>query len=157
MDYALKFQCLNSEAIFNLLELELEFPSYSQLQHRWNRKLLFHLVGEIVGDLTHGHGFTNNMLERVWREIRSCPLADCRVIGDIDALVEGDIVLGNVRRLMRHPAVVEEEAQVVAEVEKDIVDELVNEMVMMMMMMSWVGFNGMVRVRRRWMTNETLH
>ncbi|KAM0935173.1 hypothetical protein DsansV1_C29g0209011 [Dioscorea sansibarensis] len=156
LDYAFKFQRLNPEAIFNLLELELEFPRYSQLRHRWNRKLLFHLVGEIVGDLIHGHGFTNNMLERVWREIRSCPLADCKVIGDIDALIEGDIVLGNVRRLMRHPAVLEDMARVVAEVEKDIVEELVNEMVMMMMTMSWVGFNDIVRVRRRWMRNETL-
>ncbi|KAJ0971048.1 hypothetical protein J5N97_019007 [Dioscorea zingiberensis] len=119
---------LINPAIFHLLELQLKFPTSSQLQHRWNRKLLFHLVGEIVGDLIHYQGFSNNMLGRVWREIRNYPLAHCRVIGDIDALIAGDLLRGNVRQLLHHPAVAEEAARVVAEVEKDILDELVKEM-----------------------------
>lgn len=123
------------------------------LRHRWNRKLLFHLVEEILGDLLLGRSdiFSSPctgsgsssfrlvrrdncgmiereaLLQQLVAQIESFPAADCRVVGDIDALVAGDLRQANVRRLLLHPFVTEEAGDVALEVEQEILDDLLGE------------------------------
>lgn len=104
------------------------------LQHRWNRKLLFHLVEEILGDLLiseprrwSNRSDTEQLLSRLWSQIRSFPAALCRVVGDIDSLVAGDLPVSKLRRLHRHPLVVDEAQEIAAEIERNILDSLLGE------------------------------
>ncbi|KAJ8468032.1 hypothetical protein OPV22_030584 [Ensete ventricosum] len=123
------------------------------LRHRWNRKLLFHLVEEILGDLLLGrsdlfsspctgsgssssrlvrrenYGMIEGeaLLQQLVAQIESFPDADCRVVGDIDALVAGDLRQANVRRLLLHPFVTEEAGDLALEVEQEILDDLLGE------------------------------
>jgi len=111
--------------VFHLLELELpaDEARLGPLRHRWNRKLLFHLAQELLADLLLGLDSPPPapapsgppLLGMVWRKVRSFPAADCRVVGDIDALVAADLEAARVRRLARHPAVAQEVAEEVAE------------------------------------------
>ncbi|XP_072960178.1 uncharacterized protein [Typha angustifolia] len=124
--------------VFHQLELELPFNLLGPLRHRWNRRLLFHLVQEILDDLHDERrrrlagGWRDSpappsVLKEVWEGIRRLPAADCRVLGDIDALVAGDLAEANVRRVLRHPAVAGEAEGVVAEVGEAIVDDLLGD------------------------------
>uniref|UniRef100_A0A0A9CIF3 DUF4378 domain-containing protein n=1 Tax=Arundo donax TaxID=35708 RepID=A0A0A9CIF3_ARUDO len=122
--------------VFHLLELELpaDEARLGPLRHRWNRKLLFHLTQEILADLLLGLDAAASstvsgaaLVGKVWRKVRSFPEADCRVVGDIDALVAGDLVVGSVRRLGRHPAVAEEAGDVAEEVAERLLEELIGE------------------------------
>ncbi|RZR77569.1 hypothetical protein BHM03_00002681 [Ensete ventricosum] len=123
------------------------------LRHRWNRKLLFHLVEEILGDLLLGrsdlfsspctgsgssssrlvrrenYGMIEGeaLLQQLVAQIESFPDVDCRVVGDIDALVAGDLRQANVRRLLLHPFVTEEAGDLALEVEQEILDDLLGE------------------------------
>ncbi|XP_020596169.1 uncharacterized protein LOC110036139 isoform X2 [Phalaenopsis equestris] len=105
------------------------------LRHRWNRKLVFHLVEEILGDLLLLGGpkrlwrrFDSKLLlSRLWSEIKSYPSADCRVVGDIDALVFRDLPESKVRRLLRHPSVVAEVQDIISEIQRDILDSLLGD------------------------------
>ncbi|XP_062225074.1 uncharacterized protein LOC133923819 [Phragmites australis] len=127
--------------VFHLLELELPADEalLGPLRHRWNRKLLFHLTQEILADLLLGHDASAvsgtvaesgaTLLGRVWRKVRSFPAADCRVVGDIDALVATDLQLASVRRLGRHPAVAEEAGDVADEVAERVLEGLLGECV----------------------------
>ncbi|XP_047065155.1 bromodomain-containing protein 4-like [Lolium rigidum] len=123
--------------VFHLLELDLptdESPKLGALRHRWNRKLIFHLTQEILAGLllpdgasaTRLHGPA--LLEKVWEKVRSFPAADCRVVGDIDALVEADHrAAGSVRGLVHQPAVAEEAGDVADEVAEWVLDALLRE------------------------------
>jgi hypothetical protein len=123
--------------VFHLLELDLpmdDSPKLGALRHRWNRKLLFHLTQEILADLllpdgasaTRQHGPA--LLEKVWEKVRSFPAADCRVVGDIDALVEADLrAAGSVRGLVHQPAVAEEASDVADDVAEWVLDALLRE------------------------------
>ncbi|XP_038979339.1 uncharacterized protein LOC103695962 [Phoenix dactylifera] len=153
--------------IFHQLELELPFFPAEEgqpqskvegemillgpLRHRWNRKLLFHLVEEILGDLlrrphlttptTHQSHLIKHhdmdrgdkadgselLLRELWRQIQSFPAADCQVVGDIDALVAGDLPEAKIRRLLVHPSVVEEAEDIALEVEQEIFDGVLVE------------------------------
>ncbi|KAL4282542.1 hypothetical protein GQ457_16G024950 [Hibiscus cannabinus] len=113
----------------------------SQLSLRCNRKLLFHLVDELLSEIlkpcfnmkpwvkTVGHGFSYTDGARLidtlcWR-IRKFPQSDCRVLEDIDGLVGGDLRDVKVQRVMAY----EEQGEgIVAEIEKDILETLVYEM-----------------------------
>lgn len=130
---------------------EEEVTLLGSLRHRWNRKLLFHLVEEILGDLlgwsypttpttTHqchpikqqdtdrrSRADGEALLRELLRQIRSFPAADCQVVGDIDALVAGDMPEAKIRRLMLHPSVVEEAEDIVLELEHEIFDGLLGE------------------------------
>ncbi|CAL5034080.1 unnamed protein product [Urochloa decumbens] len=146
--------------VFHLLELELPADGEARLgplRHRWNRKLLFHLAQELLGDLlllpqplpapasVLSGGATERpaalpltgppLLGKVWRKVRGFPAADCRVVGDIDALVARDLEDSSssspaaARRLARHPAVAEEAWDVAAEVAERVLDALLAESV----------------------------
>jgi hypothetical protein len=134
--------------LFHLLELELPAVEsqtrLGPLRHRCNRKLLFHLAQELLADLlldldasaaasvSPCAGATATglpLLGKVWKSVRSFPAADCRVVGDIDALVAADLKSSNVRQLARHPAVVEDAGDVAEEVADRVLDALVAECV----------------------------
>ncbi|KAG1362454.1 hypothetical protein COCNU_10G006730 [Cocos nucifera] len=129
---------------------EKEVTLLGSLRQRWNRKLLFHLVEEIMGDLLRWSYLTNPtthrrhpikqqamdgrgkadgelLLRELWRQIRSFPAADCQVVGDIDALVAGDMPEAKVRRLLLHPSVMEEAEDIALELEQEIFDGLLVE------------------------------
>ncbi|KQJ81660.2 serine/arginine repetitive matrix protein 1 [Brachypodium distachyon] len=132
--------------VFHLLELDLpmddedsdNYHRLGPLRHRWNRKLLFHLAQEILADILlastpllilqqqqQQHGPA--LLGKVWRKVKAFPAADCRVVGDIDALVAGDLAAASVRGLARHPAVAEEAADVADDVAERLLDALLAE------------------------------
>jgi hypothetical protein len=123
--------------VFHLLELDLptdESPKLGALRHRWNRKLIFHLTQEILADLLLPDGASARrlhgpaLLEKVWEKVRSFPAADCRVVGDIDALVEADLrAAGSVRGLVHQPAVAEEAGDVADDVAEWVLDALLRE------------------------------
>ncbi|RLM73790.1 bromodomain-containing protein 4 [Panicum miliaceum] len=123
--------------VFHLLELELpaDEARLGPLRHRWNRKLLFHLAQELLADLLLGLDEPPPppsgppLLGKVWRKVRSFPAADCRVVGDIDALVASDLEAARVRRLARHPAVAEEAGDVAEEVAELVLEALLGECV----------------------------
>ncbi|XP_010255592.1 PREDICTED: uncharacterized protein LOC104596220 [Nelumbo nucifera] len=120
----------------------------SPLKHRWNRKLLFHLVDEILGDvlrpllntkpwlscicIDNGGDCTSpysvmtgsQLLDRLWTQIRSYPCANCQVLQDIDALIDKDLPHTNVRTVLPFS---EEGESIVFEIERDILDSLVHE------------------------------
>ncbi|KAK8945267.1 hypothetical protein KSP40_PGU000166 [Platanthera guangdongensis] len=110
--------------------------SVGALQDRWNRKLLFHLVEEILGDLLNGDpnrwlrrsNGHEQLLSRVWSEIRSLPgPAVCQVVGDIDSLVARDLPVAKFRPLLRHPSLVAEARLIATEIERDILSSLLGE------------------------------
>ncbi|CAN6247873.1 unnamed protein product [Urochloa humidicola] len=140
--------------VFHLLELELpaEEARLGPLRHRWNRKLLFHLAQELLADLAlppldgasplppamvSVSGTQRPrlpltgvpLLGKVWRKVRGYPAADCRVVGDIDALVASDLGEESpaAARVARHPAVEEEAADVAEEVADRVLDALLGE------------------------------
>jgi hypothetical protein len=141
--------------VFHLLELELpaEESRLGTLRHRWNRKLLFHLAQELLADMvvvpqqqdaSSGTGRARGaplttlsgapLLGKVWSKVRGFPAADCRVVGDIDALVAADLEesaarAGRRRRLAEHPAVAEEAGDVAEEVADRVVEALLGECV----------------------------
>ncbi|CAD6264372.1 unnamed protein product [Miscanthus lutarioriparius] len=124
--------------VFHLLELELpaDEARLGPLRHRWNRKLLFHLAQELLADLLLGLDASSTamttglpLLGKVWKRVQSFPAADCRVVGDIDALVAADLESSNVRRLARHPAVEEEAGDVAEEVADRVLDALLAQCV----------------------------
>jgi len=121
--------------VFHLLELELpaDEARLGPLRHRWNRKLLFQLAQELLADLLLGLDSPAPsgppLLGMVWRKVRSFPAADCRVVGDIDALVAADLEAARVRRLARHPAVAQEAGDVAEEVAERVLEALLGECV----------------------------
>ncbi|KAI0500123.1 hypothetical protein KFK09_018332 [Dendrobium nobile] len=115
-------------------KLEEAMARMGPLRHRWNRKLLFHLVEEILSDLILSEPKrwrrridSKLLLSRLWSEIKSFPSADCQVVGDIDVLVAGDLPASNVRRLLRHPSVVAEVQDIASEIQRDILDSLLGD------------------------------
>ncbi|XVF54024.1 hypothetical protein PTKIN_Ptkin05aG0148400 [Pterospermum kingtungense] len=109
----------------------------SQLSHRCNRKLLFHLVDEILVEILKpyfnmkpwvisirhdcsSHMDGSQLIDTLCSKIRSFPQADCRVLEDIDALIDRDLVQSGM--------VYEEEGEgIVAEIEKYILGALIHE------------------------------
>lgn len=115
--------------IFHILELRQQATaSLGTLKHRWNRKLLFHLVEEILGDLLLYDFNGQELLSRVWSLIRSLPgPAVCHVVGDIDSLVARELPVAKFRRLLHHPLLMAEARQIATEIERDILNSLLGE------------------------------
>ncbi|XWS37739.1 hypothetical protein CRYUN_Cryun19dG0071100 [Craigia yunnanensis] len=114
----------------------------SQLSHRCIRKLLFHLVDKILIEnlkpyfnmkpwvITVGNDFSHlngsQLIDTLCSKIRSFPQADCRVLEDIDALIDRDLPEIKLQSVMAY----EEEGEgIVSEIEKDILEALVHETV----------------------------
>nr|CAD1843563.1 unnamed protein product [Ananas comosus var. bracteatus] len=122
--------------VFRQLELVLAFDT-GALRWRWNRKLLFHLVQELLGDRetwqckatgVGGCGGERLLLRQLWGEIRRFPAANCRVLGDVDALAVSDLPPASaVRQLLRHPAVAAEADAVAAAAAAAVLDSLLEE------------------------------
>ncbi|CAH8353922.1 unnamed protein product [Eruca vesicaria subsp. sativa] len=106
------------------------------LSLRCNRKLLFHLIDEILADVLKPIIDSKPWIRRypirslrgseligeLNRRIERFPLAECLVLEDIDSLVAGDFPETTTE------TVFEEEGEgIVAEIERGIIEELVNE------------------------------
>ncbi|KAK9724531.1 hypothetical protein RND81_05G080000 [Saponaria officinalis] len=97
-----------------------------------NRKLIFHLVDEILADIlkpNHYHQYHHinglQLVRTLCTKIQSSPRSNCQTLQDIDALIEKDMSrIGTVSNL----GVFEEECNtIVTEIEHDIVQSLVQE------------------------------
>ncbi|XP_010061742.1 uncharacterized protein LOC104449319 [Eucalyptus grandis] len=119
--------------------------SNGQLQHKCDRKLLFDILDEILVEVLkpclnlkpwagaferhshrhhHRHDKGSQLIDTLCTKIKSFPRADCRVLEDIDALIDKDLPH------MKHQssrALEEEGDGLVAEIERDILDTLVQE------------------------------
>ncbi|XP_030532878.1 uncharacterized protein LOC115742620 [Rhodamnia argentea] len=116
-----------------------------QLQHKCDRKLLFDLLDEILVQILkpclnlkpwvgaserhshrryHRHDEGSQLIETLRTKIESFPRADCRVLEDVDALIDKDLPR------MKHQSLraLEDEGDgLVVEIERDILDTLVQE------------------------------
>ncbi|KAI4383080.1 hypothetical protein MLD38_008960 [Melastoma candidum] len=119
-------------SMFHLIELEtnLEDLTDCQLRHKWNRKLLFDLLGEIISDIQsrsarhNGGSRSGRVIAReVCGAIRSSPPADCQYLEDIDGLIEGDMA-----RSKGYPE--EDGVGLAQEIEEDIMEKLLRETAM---------------------------
>ncbi|KAK9292552.1 hypothetical protein L1049_020526 [Liquidambar formosana] len=141
-------------SIFHLLEnctpttTATSGDTLGQLSHQCNRKLIFHLIDEILVDILkpyinmkpwacvppihHDHGMKGSQLiEKLCTKIRSFPLANCQVLQDIDALIERDLHEEALPRYSQISSMAfEEEGEaIVLDIERDIMDTLVHETV----------------------------
>ncbi|XP_021649048.2 uncharacterized protein LOC110641576 isoform X2 [Hevea brasiliensis] len=117
--------------------------AYGQLSHRCNRKLLFDLVDEILAEIlkpyknlkpwaTSSSGSRggredaqgSHLIDMLYSKVRSFPCADCRVLEDIDALVDKDMPL---LKLQTEVAFGDEGEGIVTEIEKYILDSIIHE------------------------------
>ncbi|KAH6809625.1 hypothetical protein C2S51_027408 [Perilla frutescens var. frutescens] len=125
-------------SIFYYLELfhPAAPPSASVLSRRCNRKLIFQLVDELLVDILRPQLDYNpwitpaaantadhfSLVDELCKKIESFPAANCRVLEDIDFLVDKD--------LRKAPLNLEEEGERLArEIEGEIVERLVSETV----------------------------
>ncbi|CAJ1952602.1 unnamed protein product [Sphenostylis stenocarpa] len=120
---------------------DLSFAPKDQLGHRWNRKLLFDLVDEILKEILQerekrlwfskdvaGCRHSGSVVERVWKRVGEFPRAKCEVLEDIDGLIEGE----DMEREKDGEGLEEEGEGLVAEIEGNIWGTLVHETVMLM-------------------------
>ncbi|XP_059629394.1 uncharacterized protein LOC132271905 [Cornus florida] len=116
--------------------LELTTTAATKLRQRPNRKLIFELVNEVLVEVlkpyvnlkpwvvTGGPDREMNgseLIDRVWTKIKGFPLADCRVLEDIDKLID----LGSCDCELE-----EEGESIVSEIERDVTEWLVHETAM---------------------------
>ncbi|KAI3519528.1 hypothetical protein L1887_08724 [Cichorium endivia] len=117
------------------------------------RKLIFDVADELLVEILkpyisfkpwaagrNSHRmYGSELIGKLCEKISSFPAADCRVLEDIDGVIEGD--LRSSTRVVGEIAFEEEAEELVAELERDMVDTLVNEMAGMI----WhVGCGGSV-------------
>ncbi|KAI4347482.1 hypothetical protein L6164_008292 [Bauhinia variegata] len=135
------------------------FTLNNQLVLRCNRRLLFDLVDVILMEILRPYKswmgcdllFCNEiegsqLIERVYKKIRSFPCANCQALEDIEALIEEDMPK---TKLQGAEALEEEGEGIVAEIENNIWETLVHETVM--------AYCSPVRTgRRRLATSGTL-
>lgn len=136
-------------SIFYHLEQYSNSPTsinlFTQLRLQCNRRLLFHLVDEMLVQILKPHMNMKPWISSTWTtcssdhhncmevsqlidalcmRIQSFPSADCQVLEDIDALIDKDLP----QLKVQNATAFEEEGEgVVSEVEKDILDTLVQE------------------------------
>jgi hypothetical protein len=120
------------------------FTIKNQLGHRWNRKLLFDLVDEVLIEILKHNGSKKRLCfldgfcdqwtiteltERVLKRVVEFPCAKCEVLDDIDNLIEGE----DLEKLIK----VEDEEEregLVMEIQGNILDTLVHETISVMSM-----------------------
>ncbi|KAG0456982.1 hypothetical protein HPP92_022139 [Vanilla planifolia] len=121
--------------IFDDLELGKDvalITTLGQLRHRCNRKLLFHLLEEILIDLRlnepkRWHGSDRDLLARVWLQIHQSPSVNYRTMDNNDALVAAHLPVSRGRRLLQHPLVVAEVEHIAVGIEWNILDSILRE------------------------------
>ncbi|XP_027357291.1 uncharacterized protein LOC113866680 [Abrus precatorius] len=125
------------------------FSSKNELGQRWNRRLLFDLVDEVLKEIIKPkgnqkrlwflkgvcyQGSVEGLIERVWKRVEEFPRAKCEVLEDIDALIEAQDMEDEDEN-----GTEEEGKGLVAEIEGNIWDTLVHETVMVMHFCGSVG------------------
>ncbi|KAL3647408.1 hypothetical protein CASFOL_008376 [Castilleja foliolosa] len=109
------------------------------LSHRCNRKLIFHLVDELLSEISIPHfnsmpwisptgdrGGDSPLVGELCKRIDSFPAANCVVLEDVDALIGGDL------RGSQFNGFFGEEENVVCEIEDEIMELLLSETAAMM-------------------------
>ncbi|KAJ8752931.1 hypothetical protein K2173_008666 [Erythroxylum novogranatense] len=121
--------------------------SCDRLDQRCNRKLLFHLVDEILVDILrpyinlkpwtssvrHDHGRMtkgSHLVDELCSKVGSFPQANCQVLEDIDAIIDKDLPQ---LKLQNDTAFDHEGEGIVWEIEKDLLDTLVHETASMLL------------------------
>ncbi|XP_061361101.1 uncharacterized protein LOC133305014 [Gastrolobium bilobum] len=120
------------------------FTSRNQLGQRWNRRLLFNLVDEVLIEilrpksnekrlwLLHDvycyQGSIEGLIEKVWKRVGKFPCAKCEVLEDIDGLIEAEDM--EKVKVEGEDGMVEEREGLVAKIEWNIWDTLLHETVM---------------------------
>lgn len=117
----------------------------NQLGHRWNRKLLFDLVDEVLIEILKPNGSKKKLCfldgwwtiteltERVLKRVVEFPCAKCEVLDDIDNLIEGE----DMEKLIK----VEDEEEregLVMEIQGNILDTLVHETILIFQIMGTI-------------------
>ncbi|XP_039690854.1 uncharacterized protein [Medicago truncatula] len=120
----------------------------NQLCHRWNRKLLFDLVDEVLIEILKPNGgekrlyfldgfcdqwTITELTERVLKRVVEFPCAKCEVLDDIDNLIEGE----DMEKLIK----VEDEEEregLVMEIQGNILDTLVHETILIFQIMGTI-------------------
>lgn len=140
----------NSPTYFTKLHLDPTIFNYLELSHshftlRCNRKLIYELVRELSEEIfrpvrnfeTWGLAKSNEfkicdseLIEKVCDKIRRFPEANCQVLEDIDALIDGDF--GEIE-LLRLTTIEEEGVAIVEEIGVVVLDMMVNELAMEML------------------------
>ncbi|NP_001359177.1 protein TONNEAU1 recruiting motif 25 isoform X1 [Solanum lycopersicum] len=113
-------------SIFHYLELFNSTTHNSTL--RSNRKLIFHLVDELLVDiliknnnLKHRSMNGEGLIDALCSKIQDFPSANCQVLEDIDALIERDMKIGG-------SVFFEEEVEsIVCEIEREIMEEVLHD------------------------------
>ncbi|CAK8532545.1 unnamed protein product [Lathyrus sativus] len=136
-------------SIFNLLEQNSDdkdqsFATKNQLGQRWNRKLMFDLVDEVLMDILKPNssekklyfldGFCEKwtvmeLTEKVWKRVREFPCAKCEVLDDIDNLIESE----DMEKVIKVEGE-DERKGLVREIEGNILNTLVHETILVMSM-----------------------
>jgi hypothetical protein len=134
-------------SIFNHLEHNFDnkdrnFTTKNQLGHRWNRKLMFDLVDEVLLEilkqkcwekkLCFSQRFCDQLTiteltERVWKRVGEFTCAKCEVLDDIDNLIESE----DMKKLIKVEGE-EEREDLVMEIEGNILDTLMHESILVM-------------------------
>ncbi|KAL3341993.1 hypothetical protein AABB24_026157 [Solanum stoloniferum] len=109
-------------SIFHYLEL-----FNSTLTLKCNRKLIFHLVDELLVDILmknkHRSMDGEELIDTLCSTIRSFPSANCQVLEDIDALIDKDMEIGG--RLFFE----EQVESIVCEIEREIMEQVMHDTV----------------------------
>ncbi|CAI8593594.1 unnamed protein product [Vicia faba] len=136
-------------SIFNLLEQNSDdkdqnFGTKNQLGQRWNRKLMFDLVDEVLMEILKPKSSEKKLCfldefcekwtvmeltEKVWKRVRGFPCAKCEVLDDIDNLIESE----DMEKMIKFEGEDEREG-LVREIEGNILNTLVHETILVMSM-----------------------
>lgn len=133
---------------------------FTQLRLQCNRRLLFQLVNEMLVQILkphmnmkpwitstwstsdhHGHMLGSQLIDALCMRVESFPCVDCKVLEDIDALIDKDLPQLKVQNMT---ALEEEGEGVVSEIEEDILDALVHETALVLGRTSFTNRNGAV-------------
>lgn len=134
-------------SIFNLLEQNSEdkdqnIATKNQMGQRWNRKLIFDLVDEVLMEILKPKssekklcfldGFCDKwtvmeLTEKVWKRVREFPCVKCEVLDDIDNLIESE----DMEKVIKVEGE-DERKGLVREIERNILNTLVHETILVM-------------------------
>lgn len=109
---------------------QLEKP-HATIPHPANPLLIFHLVNEFLPEILKPHVKNCHemrgweLYEKLYEKIGSIKCWNCEVLEDIDAMVDEDLPKWKLRRARGYAE--EEEEEIVAEIERDILEKLVHE------------------------------
>lgn len=114
-----------------------------ELNLKCNRRLVFQLVDELLADIlkpylvgsrpccwTRDQMYGAELIDTLCSRIKKFPMADCKVLEDIDALIDADLGKGKSSSSWVHANEEEEGEGIVEEIQREIMKSLVHEMAM---------------------------